>query len=168
MFHTATEPSRQAVTNSSPSLEIATPTTSRAWPHTSLTFVPSDQLMYQTHPLAQPATPYNIIIVFLHQKYILESKLTIHSHLNCVSKPAMHMHKTSVYSLAFTTHKCCFPLVSYLGQMRENIPESNSSWVSCDTDGDGATFSLPPSPKVEESYDHCTLYSYCSLVIPGV
>ena len=137
MFHTATEPSRQAVANSSPSLQVATPTTSWAWPHTSLTFVPSDQLTYQTHPLAQPATPYDIIIVFLHQRYkyiihtCLASKVSlhiIHSHLNCVSKPAMHMHKISVNSLAFTTNKC-FPivfcsLVSCPGQMRERISQN--------------------------------------------
>ena len=42
------------------------------------------------------------------------------------------------------------------------------------TGASGEEFRLEPPTgeelpsKVRESYDHCTLYSYCSLVIPGV
>ena len=42
-----------------------------------------------------------------------------------------------------------FLLTSFMSwsNERENIPEPNCSWVSCDTDSAGATFSLPLPPS---------------------
>ena len=143
MFHTATEPSRQAVANSFPSLEVATPTTSWAWPHTSLTFVPSDQLMYQTHPLAQPATPYDIIIVrgiFGKQSEATYIVIWIaYQNRQCTCTKYRLIHS---YSLPTNVVSDSFLLTSFMSWSNEseNIPEPNCSWVSCDTDSAGETF----------------------------